>query len=423
MVAGCGGEDHRAGGRSRLVLSAEPRPRFRPMARAAAAVYGDAVGSALRTFLAETRPQHAPGPLRRDWVLVALAMVAGTVELALRDDLVWPGVALVAGVAPAFGLPWRRVRPVLVTAVAFGSIALGDAATLVGTGEPIELITAAYLLLFPYALLRWGSGVEAVTGMAIVVAAHVLPTAISGNVGDLVAGTVFLSLPAALGAAMRYRAGSRLREADQIKLREREQLARELHDTVAHHVSAIAIRAQAGRALAGSRPDAAVDALEVIEEAASRTLADLRELVGALRDGEDADLAPQRGVADIERLAHAAGSGPRVDVRLTGDLDDLRPLVGAAVYRIAQESITNAVRHARHATRIDVLVTGDRDHVRVTVRDDGLDGTSAAGRSSGYGLVGMTERAALLGGTLEAGPNAASGWTVTAVLPRDGRAR
>ena len=166
-----------------------------------------------------------------------------------------------------------------------------------------------------------------------------------------------------------------------------------------------------------------MDALEVIEEAASRTLVDLRGLVGALRDGEDADLAPQRGVADIERLAHAAGDGPRVDVQLAGDLDDLRPLVDAAIYRIAQESITNAVRHARHATRIDVRVTGDRDRVRVTVRDDGDDGTSAAGRSSGYGLVGMTERAALLGGTLEAGPNADSGWTVTAALPRDGKAR
>ena len=113
---------------------------------------------------------------------------------------------------------------------------------------------------------------------------------------------VFLSLPAALGAAMRYRTRSRLRESDQVRLREREQLARELHDTVAHHVSAIAIRAQAGRTVAASRPDAAVDALEVIEEAASRTLAELRALVGALRDGEEADLAPQRGVADIARL-------------------------------------------------------------------------------------------------------------------------
>jgi signal transduction histidine kinase len=424
MVALGRGEGNRAGGHSCVLLLADPRPLFRPMARPAAALYGDVVvRSAVRSFMAEPRPPHAPGPLWRDWVLVAALVAAALLEATLRDDLVWPGVALAAVVAPAILLPWRRTRPVLVSAVVFGSIVLGDAATLLGTGEPMVLYTAGYLLLLPYALFRWGGGVEAVTGTAIVVAAHALPTAVSGNFSDAALGLAILSLPAALGAAIRYRASSRLRETDQIRLRERDQLARELHDTVAHHVSAIAIRAQAGRAVAASRPGAAADALEVIEEAASRTLADLRGLVGALRDGDEADLAPQRGVADLERLGHVAGDGARVDVQLSGDLDDLRPLVGAAIYRIAQESVTNAVRHARDATRIDVRVTGDRDRVRVTVHDDGDGGTSAVDRSSGYGLVGMTERAALLGGSLEAGPHADGGWTVTAVLPRDGKER
>jgi signal transduction histidine kinase len=181
-------------------------------------------------------------------------------------------------------------------------------------------------------------------------------------------------------------------------------------------VSAIAVRAQAGRTLAATQPAAAVDALEVIEEAASRTLAELRAIVAALRDGDEADLAPQRGVADIARLA-AAADGPRVDVELAGDLDGLQPIVGAAVYRIAQESITNALRHARHATRIDVRVTGERDCVRLTVLDDGEPGVTAP---PGYGLAGMIERAALLGGTLEAGPRSARGWLVTATLPRSG---
>jgi len=145
-------------------------------------------------------------------------------------------------------------------------------------------------------------------------------------------------------------------------------------------------------------------------------------MVGALREGEEPDLAPQRGVADIERLAGTAGDSPRVDVELSGDLDDLRPSVGAAIYRLAQESITNAVRHARHATRIKVCVTGDDDSVRLTVADDG-DAGSTGRSSSGYGLVGMTERATLLGGTLEAGPGTERGWTVDAVLPRAGSAR
>ena len=199
-------------------------------------------------------------------------------------------------------------------------------------------------------------------------------------------------------------------------------MARELHDTVAHHVSAIAIQAQAGRTLAASQPNAAVDALEVIEEAASRTLAEMRTMVGVLRDGEEPDRAPQRGVADIARLARGAGDGPRVDVELSGDLDHLLPLVEAAVYRLAQESITNAVRHARNATRVSVIVVGDSDCVRLTVRDDGDASPFGASSSSGYGLVGMTERATLLGGTLEAGPSPDSGWTVNAVLPRNGKA-
>ncbi len=124
-------------------------------------------------------------------------------------------------------------------------------------------------------------------------------------------------------------------------------------------------------------------------------------------------------VADIERLAHNAGDWPRVDVELSGDLEDLRPSVEAAIYRIAQESITNAVRHARHATRIYVSVTGDDDCVQVTVHDDG-DAGSTGRSSSGYGLVGMTERAKLLGGTLEAGPDPDRGWAVNAMLPRAG---
>jgi signal transduction histidine kinase len=423
MVAGDRGEDHRAGGHSCVVLPAEACSHFRPMARPAPALYRGAMRSAVRSFLVEPRAPDPPAPLWRDWVLVAALVAAGLLEATLRDDLVWPGVALVAGVAPALCMPWRRTRPVHVTAVVFGSIMLGDAATLLGTGEPMELYTLAYVLLLPYALFRWGSGVEAATGAAIVLAAHAFAAIASGSLGDLALGLPFLSLAAALGASMRYRARSRLGEADQTRLREREQLARELHDTVAHHVSAIAVRAQAGRTLAASRPEAAVDALEVIEEAASRTLADLRALVGTLRDGDEAELAPQRGVPDLERLARGARDGPRVDVQLAGDLDGLRPLVGAAIYRIAQESVTNAVRHARHATRIDVRVTGHDDAVRLTVRDDGDAVPSGAGRSPGYGLVGMSERAALLGGTLEAGPGADSGWTVTAVLPRNGKAR
>jgi signal transduction histidine kinase len=303
-----------------------------------------------------------------------------------------------------------------VTVIVIAAFTAGDVITRIGTGEPMEIYTAAYFLLIPYSLLRWGSGREAAIGMAIILVWCVLTTVFTAP-ADAAAGVVFLSFVAAIGATVRYRTSSRVRARDQVRLREREQLARELHDTVAHHVSAIAIQAQAGRTVAASRPEAALDALEAIDEAASRTLEELRALVGALRDGEEPDLAPQRGVGDIERLAGATADGPPVDVQLAGELDALRPLVGAAIYRIAQESITNAVKHARHASRVDVQVTGDREFVRLTVSDDGESGPSGSDHA-GYGLAGMAERAALLGGTLEAGPSPGRGWTVTAVLPR-----
>jgi signal transduction histidine kinase len=380
------------------------------------------VTSAVRSFLAEPSAPDPPARVWRDWVLIGALLVAGVLEAILREDLAWPGVALAFGVAPAIALLWRRTHPLTVTVIVVAALTLGDVLTRLGTGEPMEVYTAAYFLLVPYALLRWGSGREAAIGMALILVWHVLTT-IGTDLGDAAIGVPFLSLVAALGATVRYRASTRVRAREQVRLREREQLARELHDTVAHHVSAIAIQAQAGRTVAASRPDAALDALEAIDEAASRTLDELRALVGALRDGEEPELAPQRGVADIERLARAPADGPRVDVQLAGDLDGLRPLLGAAIYRIAQESITNAIKHARHATRIEVRVTGEDECVRLTVRDDGETGPAGSDPSSGYGLAGMAERATLLGGTLEAGPSRGRGWTVTAVLPRNGGAR
>jgi len=376
--------------------------------------------TAARTLWAEPRAPAPPARVWRDWVLVAVLVPTALLEGLLHEDLSWPAVAVVLGVVAISTLLWRRTRPLLAVAVAFGSFSAGGVAAFFWADEPVGLYTDICVLLLPYALFRWGAGREAAIGLAIILAASVV--GIAGDftgVVDAVIGAVFLLFPAALGASVRYRVSSRLREIDQVKLRERQQLARELHDTVAHHVSAIAIQAQAGRTVAAGRPDAAVRALEVIEEAASRTLVEMRDMVGLLRDGDEPDRAPQRGVADIERLARDDAHGPRVDVELSGEFDTLRPSVGAAMYRLAQEAITNATQHARHATRIDVHVAGEDDCVRLTVRDDG-DAGSADGSRSGYGLVGMAERAALLGGTFEAGPGPGKGWTVNAVVPRAG---
>jgi signal transduction histidine kinase len=386
----------------------------------------------LRSLLAEPRAPDPPGPAPRDWALVGVCIAAATVETVLRTDLAWRPFALGLVAALALLLPWRRTHPLIVTALAFGSVSVVDAVMLFVDVEWEALGTGVFLLIVPYALTRWGSGREVATGLALLVL-PVTITALNGEViGDLIGGVVVLSLAAALGAGARYQQVSRQQEVHRIRSLERELLARELHDTVAHHVSAIAVRAQAGRAVSPTDPSAALDALVVIEEEASRTLEEMRSMVGALRDGERADLAPQHGIADLERLAAAAGDSPKVEVELSGDLDDLRPSIDAAVYRLAQEAITNAVRHARRASLVRVQICGEPDTIRLVVSDDGHGSPIAP--VPGFGLVGMEERARLLGGTFEAGPASGSGsgtgsgqasrhgWTVSASLPRHGSA-
>jgi signal transduction histidine kinase len=300
-------------------------------------------------------------------------------------------------------------------AIAFGAATV---LSLAGSGNLPQLYTSAFVLVLPYALYRWGSGRNIVIGTAVLLAnagASALPGV--GQSSDTVAGAAMVLAAMALGVVFRTRHRARLRELDRVKLMERERLARDLHDTVAHHVSAIAIRAQAGLATAAIRPEAAAEALAVIEQEASRTLAEMRGMVRVLRRGEPADLAPSPGLADLQRLAGQDRDGPPVAVELSGDVGAVPPPVAAAVYRLAQESVTNARRHARHATRIDVQVAADSAAVRLRVSDDGA--ASPAG-APGFGLLGMKERAELLGGRCEAGPEPGRGWTVTAVLPRAG---
>jgi signal transduction histidine kinase len=198
-------------------------------------------------------------------------------------------------------------------------------------------------------------------------------------------------------------------------------LARELHDTVAHHVTAIAIQAQAGMFLARSSSlQGAAEALEIIDREAAQTLSEMRIMVGALRDQQPLpDLRPQRGVADIAELGRQGAAGSlRVDVSLDGELTQLAPAVQAALYRVAQESVTNARRHAHQATRVKVQLTGSATDVRITVEDDGAGATPQG--QDGFGLIGMTERVTLLGGSFTAGPRAERGWSVDVTLPRTG---
>lgn len=352
-------------------------------------------------------------------MFVVAVIVTATVEAFAREDLVWPGVSLVLTIGLACLLPWRRVRPLLVLVLSFGTVSAVEMLAILRDVEWDGLDTSAFMLVLPYALTRWGSGRDVAIGILVLA----VPVTLSGLGGDPVeyalGGALVVLLACATGFAVRSSDELRAEEVAVLRERERAELARELHDTVAHHVSAIAVQAQAGRVVAATRPDAAVEALGVIEAEATRALDEMRSMVGALRHGDQADLRPQQGIRDLPRLErHHGAAGPRVVVTIADGLDGVRPAVDSACFRLAQEAVTNALRHARHASEVQVSIDGDDDHVRISVVDDGRGSGTSAEPTAGFGLAGMAERAKLLGGTFDAGPRPGGGWAVAATLPR-----
>jgi signal transduction histidine kinase len=373
----------------------------------------------LRSILAEPRAPDPPARVWWDWLLVGALLVTAAGEAIFRPDVPWRPLATVVALLVIPALLWRRTHPLLATAIGFGGAMVLHIPTFVDDVDEVGLYSMIGVLLLPYALYRWASGPEALVGTAIVAVPAGVGFATAATREDVIGGATVLVAAFALGAAMRYRAVARQREVQQVRTLERGELARELHDTVAHHVSAIAIQAQAGRAVAANDPALAIEALAVIEAEASRTLYEMRTMVRVLRDGEvgdreAADYAPQRGIGDLDELTRMS---PLVQVHRGGDLADLPQPVEVAVYRICQESVTNAIRHALHATTVSVEVRGDVGVVRLRVHDDGEAARPLT--NVGYGLVGMAERAKLLGGACQAGPDPAGGWTVEATLPRE----
>ncbi len=368
----------------------------------------------IRSILAEPRAPDPPARVWWDWALVGALLVTAAAEAIFRPDVPARPLATVVAFLVIPVLLWRRTHPLLATAVGFGGAMVLHIPMILDDVADVGLHSMLVVLLLPYALYRWASGPEALVGTAIIAVPSGLGLATSETLGDVIGGTTVLVAAFALGAAMRYRAVARRHEVQQVRTLERGEFARELHDTVAHHVSAIAIQAQAGRVVAATDPASAVEALAVIEAEASRTLYEMRTMVRVLRDGEAADYAPQRGIRDLGELTRMS---PVVQVHCGGDLAGLPQPVEVAVYRICQESVTNAIRHSLNATAVTVGVTGDVGVVRLRVHDDGEAARPAT--TVGYGLLGMAERAKLLGGACQAGPDPAGGWTVEATLPRE----
>jgi signal transduction histidine kinase len=218
----------------------------------------------------------------------------------------------------------------------------------------------------------------------------------------------------------------RAQAAAQATMAERLRIARELHDLVAHSTGIIAIQAGSGRRVFDARPDEARDALAAIEAISRETLSGLRRMVTGLRRADpepgpgQASLGAAPGLADIDRLAATArDAGVQVEVDWHGSREPLPADIDLSAFRIIQEAVTNVVRHA-HTSHCQVVIDQRDGQLSIEVTDSGRGGTAAG---TGYGITGMRERAALLGGDFSAGPRPDGGFRVTARLPVPAPAR
>jgi signal transduction histidine kinase len=209
----------------------------------------------------------------------------------------------------------------------------------------------------------------------------------------------------------------RAQEARLAATQERTRIAREMHDIVAHSLSVMIALADGAAASGRTDPDQAADAMTTVSATGRQSLREMRRLLGVLRDDDSpAGRAPQPGLDQLADLVDRLRLvGPEVDVTVVGEPRPLPPTQDATAFRIVQESLTNVVKHATGATRVDVTVSWQDGELGLLIRDDGTPVHTAV--VSGHGLAGMAERAAMFEGTLRAGPTGDGGWQVRAVLP------
>jgi signal transduction histidine kinase len=199
-------------------------------------------------------------------------------------------------------------------------------------------------------------------------------------------------------------------------LEERQRIARELHDVVAHHMSVIAIQAEAAPYKMADPPPELIESFGDIRASALAGLTELRRVLGVLRTGRQ-DIAPQPGLDDLDTLLDSARSGGvTVTVTRSGNPVPLPEGVNLSAYRIIQEALSNAMRHAP-GSHVQVHVAYRDDGLALQVRNDAVPAPSPPLAGGGHGLIGMRERTAMLGGILNAAPTEDGGFQVTALLP------
>jgi signal transduction histidine kinase len=288
--------------------------------------------------------------------------------------------------------------------------------------------SVAFVLVFVLSLYSLGANTR---GWRAWAAAAFVPVAITIFVtddgdpfhyGDVVFGALLVGGPWLAGLAMRLRRQSerrlrREKEAAEAAIgEERARIARELHDVVAHAISVIVLQARGGRKQLSSAPDQTRDALDAIEVTASQALAEMRRLLGLLRESDDGVAhAPQPTLARLdELLTQVRDAGLPVELEIEGARRELPPGIDLSAYRIVQEALTNALKHAGPASaRVSVRYADDG--LELEVADDGAgDGN---GDGTGHGLVGIRERVAVFGGQVDAGARPDGGYAVRARLP------
>jgi signal transduction histidine kinase len=388
----------------------------------------------------------APGHLRRirvrrgvafDAALAAaltalsLTLFAGAARRGVEPSPRWLALALL--VAHAGCLAWRRRAPLAVMAINLGTgvvfVALGYPTVMLGLATLVALYTVASRCDRTAAV---GTLAATTAAMAIALALPERGSDLSTVTGNAIVFTVVCFLGDSHRSRRAYVAELERRTAELERARdelarsavaeERLRIARELHDVVAHSMGLIAVQAGVGAHVIESRPEEAKRSLEIIDSASRSALAEIRRMLGLLRSPEEpADTSPSPGLDDLRWLAEeTALAGLEVELRVDAPRPPLPPGIQLTVYRIVQEAVTNALKHAG-ASRASVSVVVEDGAARIAVVDDGRGAPAQAGE--GHGIAGMRERVAMHGGTFEAGSVAGGGFRVSATIPlRDGAA-
>ena len=354
-------------------------------------------------------------PARADVLLASVLTVLALVEVAALDQRAQGFVLALLMSAP---LAWRCVSPLPVALVVAGALTAFTRTSGEGNDYVFIIVTIALALYSVGAHADTRAAVAGLLAAAALVVVGVQADFASGA-GDYLFVAVLVTAPWLAGRAVRRRevaTAAAQRRAEAAVADERARVARELHDVVAHSVGIMVVQAGAAEQVIGRDPDAAREALGTIRATGKAALVDLRHMLGVLRsDGAAPAAGPQPGLDALEALVgRVRDAGLPVQVEVEGERRPVGPGVELAAYRVIQESLTNALKHARgsHAT---VRVRYAPEALEVIVTDDGGSPNGTAG--AGHGLIGMRERVLVHEGDLDAGPVAGGGYRVRARLP------